>query len=108
MELLQPGATFKEFSFGGHALPDEFRTQRYGVKMHGVGLCEEFPAIYYPEDFIEGAFDYTVEPGMVFCVEVFVGEVGGHEGVQLEEQVLITETGFENLPRCPFAPKLMG
>ncbi len=108
MALLEPGITFKELTFGGHTLPEEFRMQRYGVKMHGVGLCDEFPAIYYPEDFIEGAFDYTVEPGMVFCVEVYAGEVGGYEGVKLEEQVLVTETGFENLTRCPFDPKLMG
>lgn len=107
MELLKPGVAFKELSFGGDNLPTEFKAQRYGVKMHGVGLCDEFPAIYYPEDFIDGAFDYVVEPGMAFCVEVYVGEVGGHEGVKLEEQVLVTETGFENLTRCPFDPKLM-
>ncbi len=43
---------------------------------------------------------------MVLCVEAYVGAVGGKEGVKLEEQVLITETGHENLTRCPFDERL--
>jgi Xaa-Pro aminopeptidase len=45
---------------------------------------------------------------MMLCVEAYVGEVGGREGVKLEDQVLITETGCENLTACPFDEKLMG
>ena len=41
-------------------------------------------------------------------VEAYVGEVGGPDGVKLEDQVLVTENGFENLTRCPFDAKLMG
>jgi Xaa-Pro aminopeptidase len=40
-------------------------------------------------------------------VEVYIGEVGGKNGVKLEDQVLITETGVENLTRCPFDERLM-
>ena len=75
--------------------------------MHGVGLCDEFPAIYYPEDFIDGAFDYVLEPGMTICVEVYAGAVGGKNGVKLEDQVLITENGFENLTKIPFDARLL-
>lgn len=107
MELLKPGVTFKELTFGGHKLPDKYIQQRYGVKMHGVGLCDEYPSIRYEEDFDEDAFDYVVEPGMCFCVEVYVGEVGGREGIKLEDQVLVTETGYENMTKCPFDEKLM-
>ena len=35
------------------------------------------------------------EPGMVVCVESYTGRVGGKEGVKLEEQVVITETGYD-------------
>jgi Xaa-Pro aminopeptidase len=35
------------------------------------------------------------------CVESYIGRHGGHEGVKLEEQVLITETGCEQLSRYP-------
>ena len=38
---------------------------------------------------------------MTVCVESYVGRHGGHEGVKLEEQVLITETGYEQLSRYP-------
>ena len=47
-----------------------------------------------------------LEPGMMLCVEVYLGEVGGPDGIKLEDQVLITETGVENLTNCPFDPKL--
>ena len=108
MELLKPGVSFTELTRKGQRLPDEFRDQRYGVMMHGVGLCDEWPAIYYPEDFIEGGFDYELQPGMVICVEVYAGAVGGRDGVKLEEQVLITEDGHENLCTYPFDAKLLG
>jgi len=107
MELLKPGVSFKELTQNGHRLPEQYRAQRYGVMMHGVGLCDEYPAIYYPEDYTEGAFDYVLEPGMTLCVEAYVGAVGMRDGVKLEEQVLITETGYENLTLCPFDEKLM-
>jgi len=107
MELLKPGVSFKELTQKGHRLPEQYRAQRYGVMMHGVGLCDEYPAIYYPEDYMEGAFDYVLEPGMTLCVEAYVGAVGMRDGVKLEEQVLITETGYENLTLCPFDKKLM-
>ena len=38
---------------------------------------------------------------MVMCVEAFVGPRSGGEGVKLEEQILITETGNEVLTRLP-------
>ncbi|CDX21082.1 DMSP lyase [Mesorhizobium plurifarium] len=106
--MLKPGISFTELTERSHRLPAEFVAQRYGVMMHGIGLCDEYPAILYPEDFIPGAFDYVLEPGMTLCVESYIGTVGGHEGVKLEEQVLITENGVENLTKCPFDPALTG
>ena len=107
MAMLKAGVSFTELTERGHKLPAEFVDQRYGVMMHGIGLCDEYPAILYPEDFIPGAFDYVLEPGMTLCVEAYIGAVGGREGVKLEEQVLITDSGFENLTKCPFDPALM-
>ena len=45
---------------------------------------------------------------MVLCVEALVGEVGGDFSIKLEDQVLVTEDGFENLTVYPFDPRLMG
>ena len=44
---------------------------------------------------------------MMLCVEAYIGAVGGKEGVKLEDQVLITDTGVENLTNCPFDAKLL-
>jgi len=37
-----------------------------------------------------------------------IGEVGGPDGIKLEDQLLVTEDGFENMVKCPFDPLLMG
>ena len=44
---------------------------------------------------------------MTVCVESYIGEVGGDEGVKLEQQVLITEKGYQQLSTFPFEPDLM-
>ncbi len=106
-ELLGPGVSFKELAEKGQRLPEKYRAQRYGVMMHGVGLCDEFPAIYYPEDYIEGAFDYVLEPGMMICVEAYIGAVGGQNGVKLEDQILITDSGHEWMTHYPYDEKLL-
>ena len=108
MELLKPGVTFREITQKAHRLPDDCVPNRYGVVMHGVGLCDEYPAIRYREDFDHYGYDGVVEPGMVLCVEVYCGRKGGLEGVKLEDQVLITEDGYENLTRYPFEDQLLG
>ncbi|NNC35859.1 MAG: aminopeptidase P family protein [Acidimicrobiales bacterium] len=107
MELMKPGTSFYDLSHKGHQLPAAYVPQRYCVKMHGTGMCDEFPSIYYPEDYIQGAFDYQLEPGMVFSVEVYAGKVGGQNGVKLENQVLVTDTGYENLTTYPYDNKLL-
>lgn len=108
MHLLKPGVTFRDLTFSGHDLPDLYKDRQYCVKMHGVGLCDEFPSIYYPESYIEDAVDYELKPNMVLCVEAYVGELNGREGVKLENQVLVTESGFENLSTYHYDKRLMG
>ena len=107
MELLKPGVTLHEITEKGHRLPEEFREQRYGVMMHGVGLCDEYPCVRYPEDVEAHGYHAVLEAGMVLCVEAYIGAVGGHEGIKLEDQVLITEDGYENLTNYPFESDLL-
>ena len=45
-------------------------------------------------------------PGMTICVESYIGEVGGPDGIKMEQQVLITETGHEILSQFPLESKL--
>jgi Xaa-Pro aminopeptidase len=108
MNLLAPGASFKELVFGGHHLGELFQKQKYATKMHGVGLCDEWPLITYPDRYEEGAFEGVVEPGMVICVEALVSPENGPFSIKLEDQVLVTETGYENLTVYPFDCALMG
>ncbi len=44
---------------------------------------------------------------MVLCVESFIGVEGGREGVKLEEQVIVTETGVERQSSYPFALEML-
>jgi Xaa-Pro aminopeptidase len=108
MALLKPGVSFRDLTFMAHPLDPQYQRGKYGCLMHGVGLCDEWPLISYPDAFVEGAFDYALEPGMVLCVEALISPEDGDFSIKLEDQVLITETGYENLTRYPFDPALCG
>ena len=108
MDLLAPGVHMDELTFGGHQLDPKYDARKYSCRFHGVGLCDEWPMIAYADNFIEGAYDYVLQPGMVLCVEALVGEVDGDFCIKLEDQVLITENGHENLTSYPFDARLMG
>ena len=98
--LLKPGVTFRELTERSRPLGDEFVDGRYSVAMHGVGLCDEYPAIPYPQDYEPGD-DGVLQEGMVMCVEALAAPAGGREAVKLEEQVLITADGYEQLSSYP-------
>ena len=99
--LLKPGVTFRELTERLRPLGDEFVDRRYGVAMHGVGLCDEYPAIRYPQDWEAAGYDGVLEEGMALCVEALAAPAGGREAVKLEEQVLITADGYEQLSSYP-------
>ena len=107
MAMLKPGVRFDELVFGGHQLPDYLVEGQYGCRMHGVGLCDEWPLIAYPQNHSPGAFDYEVEAGMMLCVEALIGSADAGFSIKLEDQVLITETGFECLTTYPYDPKFL-
>jgi len=108
MDLLKPGITIPEIIEKSHRLPDHYQKLKYGCMMHGVGLCDEWPLVAYPDQAVQGAFDYALEPGMTLCVEALISPEEGDFSIKLEDQVLITEDGYENLTRYPFDPALAG
>ncbi|MEO1680527.1 MAG: dimethylsulfonioproprionate lyase DddP [Pseudomonadota bacterium] len=108
MELLRPGLHFAELTEQSHRLHDKYLKRKYSCIMHGVGLCDEWPHIDYPDCVRPKDFDYVFEPGMVVCSEALIAEDGGDFSIKLEDQVLITEDGFECLSTYPFDPWLMG
>jgi len=108
MQMLKPGVAIRDLTFNAHRLDEQYQKGKYGCLMHGVGLCDEWPLVSYPDAHVEGAFDYALEPGMVICVEALVSPEGGDFSIKLEDQVLITEDGHENLTKYPFDQRLMG
>ena len=105
--LIRPGMSFAEMTEIAHRLPEQYRALRYGVLAHGVGLCDEYPSVRYPEDVEAHGYSGCFAPGMTLCVEAYIGAEGGGEGVKLEEQVLVTETGCELLSTYRFEDALL-
>ena len=93
IDLIEAGMAFSDMTRIAHRLPAEYRALRYGVLAHGVGLCDEYPSVRYPEDVEHHGYGGSFEVGMTLCVEAYVGAEGGRDGVKLEEQVLVTDQG---------------
>lgn len=100
--ILKPGMSFREVSDKCWPIPAEFQKNRYSCMIHGVGLADEWPSIPYSQDYSEWGYEGIVTPGMVLCVESYIGREGGGEGVKLEDMVLITDTGTLTLSCYPF------
>jgi Xaa-Pro dipeptidase len=49
----------------------------------------------------------VLEANMVVSVEAYIGARGGREGVKLEEQVLVTDDGFEVFSSAPYDEQLL-
>ena len=98
--LLRPGLGFREFMERAWPIPARFNDQNYGCIAHGVGMIDEWPGIGCDVN-DPTQMDGVFAPGMTICVESYIGEVGGTQGVKMEQQVLITETGHEVLSLFP-------
>jgi Xaa-Pro aminopeptidase len=107
MEILRPGVSFREYSERAWKIPERFVANRYYLSAHGCGMTGEYPYLYHSMDFGESGYDGTVEPGMTICVESYIGEEGGGEGVKLEQQLLITDGGNELISTFPFEAGLL-
>jgi len=97
--LIKDGLSFKEFTEKSWVLPEDYYPNRYSVMVHGIGLCDEWPAIRYPTD--GGERSGIFQKNMTITVESYIGKVGGKEGVKLEQQYLIGENGLELMSHNP-------
>jgi Xaa-Pro aminopeptidase len=107
MSLLKPGLGFREFAERCWPMPEDFVPNRYMMMVHGVGLVDEYPSIAYAADFADWGYDGMFQENMVVSVESYIGEVGGKEGVKLEQQVLITARGAVPFSKTPFEDALV-
>ena len=109
MALIKPGRTFREITEAAWTIPEPYYARRYYLMLHGIGATGEYPYIVYEADYDSGRdYDGVVEPNMTLCVESFIGHENGGEGVKLEQQVLVTETGVELMSTFPFDDRLLG
>jgi len=107
MDIIKPGMSFKDYSEKAWNIPSQYHSNRYYLSAHGVGMTGEYPYLYHHADYQDAGYDGEILPGMTLCVESYIGEQNGHEGVKLEEQILVTETGIEILSQFPFEEDLL-
>ena len=106
MQLVKPGVTFEQFREQAFVQDEKYWEQAYSCLVHAVGMCDEAPQIKH---IFRGPSPYpgVLEAGMVLCIESYVGAVGERDGVKLEQQVLVTETGYEPLSTYPWDERLL-
>ncbi len=98
--LFVPGAAYREITEKAtYPSPDDYNG--YTVLAHGVGMADEYPSIYIRELWDQTGFDGVIEAGNVVSVEAFAGRREGGEGVKLEQQIVVTESGPELLTEYP-------
>lgn len=107
VSILRPHMGFRDYAREAWDIPGEYYANRYYLSAHGCGMTGEYPYLYHEGDFPASGYDGEILPGMTICVESYIGRDGGAEGVKLEEQVLITETGTKVLSRFPFEEDLL-
>jgi len=107
IELMRPGASFRDVTEKSWRVPPRYLKNQYYCIAHGIGMGGEFPHIYPKEAWDEAGFDGVIEENMCLCVESYIGEKGGIEGVKLEQQVLIASDGPHFLSTFPFEDELL-
>lgn len=101
LKLIRPGIKLSELQAQAYPVPEEFQQNAYPCIVHGVGMCDEYPHIH-PNYRGPLPYDDTLQAGMVLCIESYMGAVGERDGVKLEQQVIVTDDGFELMTQYPF------
>lgn len=68
---------------------------------HGIGLTLHDPPGISPIMKVFNLPPVELQEGMVLALETYTGKKGGKHGVRLEENILVTEDGYEILSRWP-------
>ncbi|WP_020407839.1 M24 family metallopeptidase [Hahella ganghwensis] len=102
ISLIRADRTFEDFTRQAWPIPKHYHKNKYGCTIHGVGMADEYPYLCHLSDWDRNGFDGRLQENMVVCVESYIGEEGGIEGVKLEEMVVITRDGCRPLSKTPF------
>lgn len=104
--LLASGVEYSALASAAWPVPDEHQASRYYCIGHGLGLAGDYPNIPHAAPGSAYALEGTIEPGMVICMESYIGSAVSHQGVKLENQFLVTESGVEPMSTFPFEDSL--
>ncbi len=107
VSLIGPGVAFEEVARNAWPVPEEHRSSRYYCIGHGLGMIGEYPNLPFHTPGVPYPLDDAFEAGMVFCVESYIGSASSGQGVKLEDQLLVTETGVEIMNDYPFEERLL-
>lgn len=105
-DLLKPYMSFRELAAKAWKVPDEHQESRYYCIGHGLGMSGEWPNIPYEIAGEPYPLEGMIEPGMIICLESYVGWDRSQEGVKLEDQFLILEDRVERMSTYHFDERL--
>jgi len=104
--LIAPGMSYDDFAAKAWPMPEQYRPYGYYCIAHGVGVAGEHPTVPIAIAGEPYSFPGEFEPNMVMSVESYIGDPVTHQGVKLENQYLVTDTGIELLTDYPLPASL--
>ena len=105
--LFRAGVTFREIAERAWEAPEPYGDTALPALAHGIGLVNEYPLLLSRRHWESHGYDGVVEDGMVLCVESYLADKEGGEGVKLEQQILVGASGPEILSRYPMEEALL-
>ena len=106
LALIRLGLSLSEFQKRAYVPAEEFHPHAYPCVILGVAMSDEYPQVK-PAFRGENPYDGVTEKDMVICVESYMGAVDEPDGVKLEQQILVTKSGYKLLSLSPLEAELM-
>ena len=105
--LVGPGVEFRDIAEAAWKVPKAHQASRYYCVGHGLGMSGEYPNIPHRIEGETYPLQGAVEPGMVICIESYIGSEKSGQGVKLEDQLLVLDNGVDRMSSIvPFDQRL--
>ena len=106
--LLAPGKEYREIAEKAWKVPEQHQKSRYYCVGHGLGMAGEFPNIPHHNASEPYPLQGYLKPGMVICIESYIGTDVSEQGVKLEDQFLVTDDSVLRMSDYHFDERLGG